>query len=69
MRRLLQSQSPVDLEGGNGMRKAVRLARSEKPGACLIELPEDADLLGPGEDPLAPGSDVKRGPIERASAY
>ncbi|TDF34762.1 acetolactate synthase large subunit [Alteromonadaceae bacterium M269] len=35
-------------------RKAVRLARSEKPGAVLIELPEDVAKLESNEKPLEP---------------
>ena len=35
-------------------RKAVRLARSEKPGAVLIELPEDVAKLDSNEKPLEP---------------
>ena len=36
------------------VRKAVRLARSEKPGACLIELPEDIAKLDTDELPIEP---------------
>ena len=36
------------------VRKAVRLARSEKPGACLIELPEDIAKLETDELPIEP---------------
>jgi len=36
------------------VRKAVRLARSEKPGACLIELPEDVAKLEADTDPMLP---------------
>ena len=36
------------------VRKAVRLARSEKPGACLIELPEDIAKLDTDETPIEP---------------
>ena len=36
------------------VRKAVRLARSEKPGACLIELPEDIAKLQTDKPPLVP---------------
>ena len=36
------------------VRKAVRLARSEKPGACLIELPEDVAKLETDTDPMLP---------------
>lgn len=36
------------------VRKAVRLARSEKPGACLIELPEDVAKLDTDTDPMLP---------------
>ena len=34
------------------VRKAVRLARTEKPGACLIELPEDIAKLPSTKQPL-----------------
>jgi len=36
------------------VRKAVRLARSEKPGACHIELPEDIAKMQTDEQPIAP---------------
>ncbi len=36
------------------VRKAVRLARGEKPGAVLIELPEDVAKLASDEPPLEP---------------
>jgi acetolactate synthase-1/2/3 large subunit len=36
------------------VRKAVRLARSEKPGACLIELPEDIAKLDSDAKPMLP---------------
>ncbi|MDT0634641.1 acetolactate synthase large subunit [Spectribacter hydrogenoxidans] len=36
------------------MRKAVRLARMEKPGATLVELPEDVAKEDTGAAPLAP---------------
>ncbi|RJQ68894.1 MAG: acetolactate synthase large subunit [Desulfobacteraceae bacterium] len=36
------------------IRKAVRLARTEKPGACLIELPEDIAKLEAGTRPIEP---------------
>ena len=36
------------------VRKAVRLARTEKPGACLIELPEDIAKLQTRNPPLIP---------------
>ncbi len=35
-------------------RKAVRLARSEKPGACLIELPEDIAEADTDAQPMKP---------------
>ncbi len=35
------------------VRKAVRLARTEKPGACLIELPEDIADLEAKTEPMA----------------
>jgi len=35
------------------VRKAVRLARTEKPGACLIELPEDIAGLDSKTEPMA----------------
>ncbi|MDX8382781.1 MAG: acetolactate synthase large subunit [Ghiorsea sp.] len=36
------------------VRKAVRLAHSEKPGACLIELPEDVAKMQVSSKPLPP---------------
>ena len=36
------------------VRKAVRLARSEKPGACLIELPEDIAKIDTDAKPMTP---------------
>jgi acetolactate synthase-1/2/3 large subunit len=36
------------------IRKAVRLARTEKPGACHIELPEDIAKLDTDAEPLKP---------------
>ena len=36
------------------VRKAVRIARTEKPGACLIELPEDIAGLQADTTPLVP---------------
>ena len=36
------------------VRKAVRLARSEKPGACLIELPEDIAKIDTDAKPIEP---------------
>ena len=36
------------------IRKAVRLARSEKPGAVLIELPEDIAKRDTGKSPIRP---------------
>jgi len=36
------------------VRKAVRLARGEKPGACHIELPEDVAKLETGGQPMQP---------------
>ncbi len=36
------------------VRKAVRLARTEKPGACLIELPEDIAKLDTDAEPIEP---------------
>ena len=36
------------------VRKAVRLARTEKPGACLIELPEDIAKLDTDAQPIEP---------------
>jgi acetolactate synthase-1/2/3 large subunit len=36
------------------VRKAVRVARTEKPGACLIELPEDIAKLKTGMQPMQP---------------
>ena len=36
------------------IRKAVRLSRSEKPGACLVELPEDIAKLETSWEPMSP---------------
>jgi acetolactate synthase-1/2/3 large subunit len=36
------------------VRKAVRIARTEKPGACLIELPEDVAKNDSTAEPLTP---------------
>ncbi len=36
------------------VRKAVRLARTEKPGACLIELPEDIAERDASTEPIEP---------------
>jgi acetolactate synthase-1/2/3 large subunit len=36
------------------VRKAVRLARTEKPGACLIELPEDIAKMDATTEPIEP---------------
>ena len=36
------------------VRKAVRLARTEKPGACHIELPEDIAKLDANTEPIEP---------------
>ncbi|WP_198401657.1 acetolactate synthase large subunit [Ghiorsea bivora] len=36
------------------VRKAVRLARSEKPGACHIELPEDVAKMEVSTQPMSP---------------
>lgn len=36
------------------VRKAVRIARTEKPGAVLIELPEDLAKMATGEKPIIP---------------
>jgi acetolactate synthase I/II/III large subunit len=36
------------------VRKAVRLTRTEKPGACLIELPEDIAGMDSNETPISP---------------
>ena len=36
------------------VRKAVRLARSEKPGACHIELPEDVARMEASTEPMVP---------------
>ncbi len=36
------------------VRKAVRLARTEKPGACHIELPEDVAKMETDSDPMVP---------------
>ena len=48
------------------VRKAVRLARTEKPGACLIELPEDTAASEAATRPLEPRRfrrPVPEGPI------
>ena len=36
------------------IRKAVRISRSEKPGACLVELPEDIAKLETEHKPMSP---------------
>jgi len=36
------------------VRKAVRIARTEKPGACLLELPEDIASMDTSMDPMVP---------------
>ena len=36
------------------VRKAVRIARTEKPGACMIELPEDIAKMQSDEEPITP---------------
>ena len=36
------------------IRKAVRIARTEKPGAVLIELPEDLAKMDTGQEPIIP---------------
>ncbi len=36
------------------VRKAVRLARTEKPGACLIELPENIAKMEATTEPITP---------------
>ena len=44
------------------VRKAVRLARTEKPGACHIELPEDIAKLPTNAEPLEPRRFRRPGP-------
>ncbi len=47
------------------VRKAVRVARSEKPGAVLIELPEDVAKLETEMEPLHPRRFRRPGPDDR----
>lgn len=47
------------------VRKAVRLARTEKPGACHIELPEDIAKMESRETPLQPRRYKRPVPNER----
>ncbi|NQU65516.1 MAG: acetolactate synthase large subunit [SAR324 cluster bacterium] len=47
------------------IRKAVRLARTEKPGACHIELPEDIAKMESRELPLEPRRYKRPVPSER----
>ncbi len=47
------------------VRKAVRLARSEKPGAVLIELPEDIAKLEAGTHPIRPRRFRRPGPDDK----
>ncbi len=47
------------------VRKAVRVARSEKPGAVLIELPEDVAKLDTDMQPLEPRRFRRPGPDDK----
>ena len=47
------------------VRKAVRLARTEKPGACHIELPEDIAKLDTKSEPLEPHRFRRPGPDDK----
>jgi acetolactate synthase-1/2/3 large subunit len=47
------------------VRKAVRLARTEKPGAVLIELPENLAKLPAATEPLAPRRFRRPGPDDK----
>ncbi len=47
------------------IRKAVRVARSEKPGAVLIELPEDVAKLDTNTEPLEPRRFRRPGPDDK----
>jgi len=47
------------------MRKAVRLARSEKPGACLIELPENIAKMDAATRPMEPVRFRRPGPDDK----
>lgn len=42
------------------VRKAFKVAAAEKPGATLIELPEDIAKLDVGDEPIVPGLKVRR---------
>lgn len=48
------------------MRKAVRVARTEKPGAALVELPEDVAKLQTDAKPLSPRRFRRPGPDDKA---
>lgn len=47
------------------VRKAVRLARSEKPGAVHLELPEDVASTGVNGEPLEPRTFRRPGPDDK----
>lgn len=47
------------------VRKAVRLARTEKPGACLIELPENVAKMNASTAPLEPIRFRRPGPDDK----
>ncbi len=50
-------------------RKAFKIARAETPGATLIELPEDIAKHDIDDEPIVPGTKVRRpGPDEKAVA-
>jgi len=48
------------------VRKAFKLAEFEKPGACLIELPEDIAKRNTDKTPIAPVSARRSGPDPKA---
>lgn len=48
------------------VRKAFKLAESEKPGACLVELPENIAELETDMLPIAPISPRRSGPDQKA---
>jgi acetolactate synthase-1/2/3 large subunit len=47
------------------VRKAVRLARTEKPGACLIELPENIAKMDASAPPMEPIRFRRPGPDDK----
>ncbi|MGD2114437.1 MAG: acetolactate synthase large subunit [Acidobacteriota bacterium] len=47
------------------VRKAVRLARTEKPGACMIELPENVAKMDAGTEPMEPVRFRRPGPDDK----